>query len=141
MNYKITKSEQRGETLETTIEFTYKDIVREVIVAHFQPNNIDTIHIGISNRIASEIRRIDATDTIAEIQLTIGEEKVVNYTPAVSEEENPLSGYSVEELKQQITILSEEYNYIMEQRNIINSQLQDNSSKYDLLIEELAKRV
>ena len=56
-------------------------------------------------------------------------------------EENPLAGYSIDELKQQITILSEEYNTIMAQREAINALLQDSSTKYDLLIDELARRV
>lgn len=140
MNYKITKKELNGETLNTSIEFVYKDIVRTADVSHFHPKSEQEIHIGISNRIASEIVKIDAIEAASLIDLPIGEEKVVNYIP-LEVEENPLEGYSVDELKQQITILSDEYNLIMEQRNIINNQLQDNSSKYDLLIAELAKRV
>lgn len=141
MNYTITKSEPKGEILETTIEFLYKDIIRTTIVPHFHPKNEDEIHVSISNRIASEIKAIDAVDTISAIELTIGEEQIVNYIPVVAAEENPLAVYSVEELKQQITILSNEYNSIIEQRNMLDNNLAENSSKYDLLIDELAKRV
>lgn len=140
MNYTITKSEPKGETLETTVMFLYKDIIRTAVVPHFHPT-AEKIRVGISNRIASDIKAIDAAEVVNTIDLPIGEEQIVNYIPVVSAEENPLAGYSVEELKQQIAILSEEYNSIMEQRNIINGQLSDNSSKYDLLIDELAKRV
>lgn len=140
MNYTITKSEPKGETLETTIEFLYKDIIRTAVVPHFHPTK-DEVLVGISNRIASEIKAIDAAEVVNTIDLPIGEEQIVNYIPVVAVEENPLAGYSVDELKQQISILSNEYNSIMEQRNIINGQLSDNSSKYDLLIDELAKRV
>lgn len=141
MNYTITKKVQQEETLTTSIEFIYKDILRTADVSHFHPKSENDIHVGISNRIASEIKKIDAIETAALIQLTIGKEKEINYIPSASENENPLANYTTEELKQQITILSNEYNSIMEQRNIINVQLSDNSSKYDLLIDELAKRV
>lgn len=141
MNYKITKSNPEGEWIYTSIEFDYKGIKRTVDdIPHFHPKSEQQIHNGISNRIASEIRKIDAIELAASIQLSIDEEKTINYIP-LEVEENPLAGYSVDELKQQITILSEEYNTIMAQREAINTLLQDNSTKYDLLIDELAKRV
>jgi len=141
MNYKITAKSQNGDTLNTSIEFTYDGEVRQVSVPHFQPKSLQEIEVGIQNRIASEVRAIDAFKSASLIDIELNVDNEVVYIPSVSVEENPLAGYSVEDLKAQITILSNEYNSIMEQRNIINSQLQDNSSKYDLLIDELAKRV
>lgn len=141
MNYTITGTSQNGDTLTTNVVFTYYEKSLEVKVPHFQPKNIQEIEVSIQNRIASEIKKIDAENLASTIIIPIGEEKVIEYIPIVSEEENPLSKYTTEELKQQIAILSNEYNSIMEQRNIINGQLSDNSSKYDLLIDELAKRV
>lgn len=141
MNYTITGTSQNGDTLTTNVVFTYYEKSLEVKVPHFQPKSIQEIEVSIQNRIASEIKKIDAENLASTIIIPIGEEKVIEYIPIVSEEENPLSKYTTEELKQQIAILSNEYNIIMEQRNIINSQLSDNSSKYDLLIDELAKRV
>jgi hypothetical protein len=140
MIYKITKTELNGETLTTSIEFTYKDIVRKADVPCFQPT-LEKVRVGISNRIASEIKKYDAIEIAEAIVLNIGEEIQVNYIPSESVEENPLAGYSVEDLKAQIVILSNEYNVIMGERNILDSQLTENSAKYDLLIEELAKRV
>lgn len=141
MNYTITGTSQNGDTLTTNVVFTYYEKSLEVKVPHFQPKSIQEIEVSIQNRIASEIKKIDAENLASTIIIPIGEEKVIEYIPIVSEEENPLSKYTTEELKQQIAILSNEYNIIMEQRNIINGQLSDNSSKYDLLIDELAKRV
>lgn len=141
MNYKITKSNPEGEYIYTSVEFEYKNIIRKVDrIPHFHPKSEQQIHNEISNRIASEIIKIDAIELAASIQLSIDEEKTINYIP-LEVEENPLAGYSIDELKQQITILSEEYNTIMAQREAINTLLQDNSTKYDLLIDELAKRV
>ena len=141
MNYTITGTSQNGDTLTTNVVFTYYEKSLEVKVPHFQPKSIQEIEVSIQNRIASEIKKIDAENLASTIIIPIGEEKVIEYIPIVAPEENPLSKYTTEELKQQIAILSNEYNIIMEQRNIINSQLSDNSSKYDLLIDELAKRV
>ena len=141
MNYTITGTSQNGDTLTTNVVFTYYEKSLEVKVPHFQPKSIQEIEVSIQNRIASEIKKIDAENLASTIIIPIGEEKVIEYIPIVSDEENPLLKYTTEELKQQIAILSNEYNIIMEQRNIINGQLSDNSAKYDLLIDELAKRV
>jgi hypothetical protein len=141
MIYKITAKSQNGDTLNTSIEFTYDGEVRKVDVPHFQPKSLQEIENGIQNRIASEVRAIDATKAAAAIDIELNVDNAVVYIPSESVEENPLSGYSVEDLKAQIVILSNEYNVIMGERNILDSQLTENSAKYDLLLEELAKRI
>jgi hypothetical protein len=141
MNYKITAKSQNGDTLNTSIEFTYDGEVRQVSVPHFQPKSLEEIEVGIQNRIASEVKAIDAAKAASLIDIELNIDNAVIYIPSESVEENPLAGYSVEDLKAQITILSNEYNVIMGERNILDSQLTENSAKYDLLIEELANRV
>ena len=141
MIYKITAKSQNGDTLNTSIEFTYDGEVRKVDVPHFQPKSLEEIEVGIQNRIASEVRAIDAIKAAAAIDIELNVDNAVVFIPSESVEENPLSGYSVEDLKAQITILSNEYNVIIGERNILDSQLTENSAKYDLLIEELANRV
>ena len=141
MIYKITAKSQNGDTLNTSIEFTYDGEVRKVDVPHFQPKSMQEIENGIQNRIASEVKAIDATKAAAAIDIELNVDNETVYIPSEIEEVNPLAGYSVEDLKAQIVILSNEYNVIMEQKNLLDSQLSDNSAKYDLLIEELSNRV
>jgi len=141
MIYKITAKSQNGDTLNTSIEFTYDGEVRQVSVPHFQPKSMQEIENGIQNRIASEVRAIDAAKAAAAIDIELNVDNAVVYIPSESVEENPLAGYSVEDLKAQIVILSNEYNVIMNEKNSLDAELSDNSAKYDLLIEELAKRV
>jgi hypothetical protein len=99
------------------------------------------IENGIQNRIASEVRAIDAAKAAAAIDIELNVDNEAVYIPSEIEEVNPLAGFSIDELKSQIVILGEEYNVIMNEKNLLDSQLSDNSAKYDLLIEELAKRV
>ena len=141
MIYKITAKSQNGDTLNTSIEFTYDGEVRQVSVPHFQPKSMQEIENGIQNRIASEVRAIDAAKAAAAIDIELNVDNEAVYIPSEIEEVNPLAGFSIDELKSQIVILGEEYNVIMNEKNLLDSQLSDNSAKYDLLIEELAKRV
>jgi hypothetical protein len=141
MNYTIKSKTQNGETITTKVEFTYKGKLVSTEIAHFMPKSEEDIQLGIYNRIQSEKRKIDAEEVASGITLDIDVEKSFTEVPVASIEDNPLSGLTTEELKVQIGILLEEYNTIMAQREAINTLLQDNSSKYDLLIDELAKRV
>ena len=141
MNYKITNSSQSNDTLTTSIEFAHKDVVYFVDVAHFRPKSFDEIEASIINRISSEISKITATEVVSTISVPIDVDKSIEYIISSNAVVNPLAGSTVTELKDQITILSNEYNVIMDLKADLDTQLVDNSNKYDLLIEELAKRV
>lgn len=63
MSYKIMKVEAEGETVKTTVLYTFKDgIQKEVIVSHFMPESKADIIKGIENREISEQRSLDAIE-------------------------------------------------------------------------------
>jgi len=76
MTYKILKTEQAGETLNVTAEYTFDDnTIQEIVVAIFAPDSIDYINLSLSNRGISEQARITRTQQVTTIipQIQVGE--------------------------------------------------------------------
>jgi len=76
MTYKILSTEQAGETLNVTAEYTFDDGTKqEIVVAIFAPDSIDYINLSLSIRGQSEQARITRTQQVAAIipQVPIGQ--------------------------------------------------------------------
>lgn len=73
IQYKITSVSRAEDTLTTIVEYTFTapDVQNtttvSVAVAHFQPPDVDTVTLGIENRAQSELRKIQAQETLAEL--------------------------------------------------------------------------
>lgn len=61
MSYVILKSEQRAETIVTTVVFTIDGVqLSPIEIPHFMPESKDSIIQGIENRELSEKKKLDA---------------------------------------------------------------------------------
>lgn len=67
MNYIIKSKRQVEDTLFTVVEYDFNGTKVEVEVAHFQPQSADDITLGITNRGASEERKLQATQKVFEL--------------------------------------------------------------------------
>jgi hypothetical protein len=79
MTYKIISTRQIGETLITVVEYNFDTTIVTTEVAHFMPQSTQEIEQNIINRASSEIVRINAANTIANLIpiLLINEEKPI----------------------------------------------------------------
>jgi len=79
MTYKILSTRQAGETLLTMVEYNFDGIIITTEVAHFMPNTEAEIEQNIINRAASEIVRIEATNTVTTLieSIIVGQEKPI----------------------------------------------------------------
>ena len=140
MNYKITNKLIQDELVNTTVEFDYKGQTRTVDISHFRPKDESDIENGIVNRINSEMIKIDAIEVTSTIQLELNVEKnLAVFTP--SEEINPFTNFTTEELNQKLNLLSADYDTINQKITEAQAELSDNSAQYDLVIEELKNRI
>jgi hypothetical protein len=79
MTYKIISTRQIGETLITVVEYNFDTTIVTTEVAHFMPQSTQEIEQNIINRASSEIVRINAANTIANLIpiILINEEKPI----------------------------------------------------------------
>ena len=62
MSYKIKSSEVKEDTLNVTVEYTFKDgSTEEIVVANFMPETKEQVLTSLGNREVSEQRKRDAT--------------------------------------------------------------------------------
>lgn len=77
MTYKIISKENIDDILKTTIQFEYDSNEIVVEVSHFRPSTLEDVELGIQNRIASEVSKIEAVKLINQIIIPINEEKSI----------------------------------------------------------------
>ena len=76
MTYKILSTTQLDETITTKVEYNLNGTIVVCDVAHYMPNGIEDIELGISNRAISEQRKLDAIANNQSLlgQIVIGQE-------------------------------------------------------------------
>lgn len=79
MTYKILSTTQNEETITTKVEYNFDGTIVVCEVAHFMPNGIEDIELGISNRAISEQRKLDAITNNQTLisQIVIGQENTI----------------------------------------------------------------
>lgn len=74
MTYKILSTRNVDQTLYTLVEYTFENDIIEVEVAHFEPQSKEDIVLGITNRAASELRKLEASKIVAALKSELDEE-------------------------------------------------------------------
>lgn len=64
MTYRILNTRTLDQILYTLVEYTFENDVVEVEVAHFEPQSKEDIISGITNRAASEQRKLEASKVV-----------------------------------------------------------------------------
>ena len=141
MTYKILQIEQNEETIITKVEYDFDGELVEATIPHFAPKSFKDIEVGIFNRSLSVKNKSESitvsTSLMGELNAKMFSIEAIEILHKNTDQEtdtSELSSFSNEDLRNQLDVLSLEFDRI--------KQMSDkNATQYDLVISELTNRV